>query len=129
MKNLPHDYTNLVPTIMDVEQIYTYLDELIIFAKTGNYDAFEVCEAFCELIQVRQSDNYCSPKAEYALEVFNILTSYWPEKEEHLDSYLTVLLNLGLDLNVRKYLDDKLKGNMKPYETALIQEIFNELQA
>lgn len=127
MNRLPHDYENLAPTVMDMDLIYKYLDELIILAKSADYDRFEVCEAFCELIQVRMSDNLCGIDAKYGAEVFDILSKYWPDFEEHLDSYLTTLLNLGLHNRLRIFLNSKKRNALQPYEINLINEIYDEL--
>ena len=129
MNKLPHNYEMLAPTVMDMELIYEYLDELLELAKSGKYDRFEVCEALCELVQVRMGDNMLSPKLSYATQMFNLLSLYWPKTEEHLDSYLTVLINLDLKERLVEFLREKEKNDLKKYEQILINEIFDELQA
>ena len=119
----------LAPTVMDMELIYEYLDELLELAKSGKYDRFEVCEALCELVQVRMGDNMLSHKLSYATQIFNLLSLYWPKTEEHLDSYLTVLINLDLKERLVEFLREKEKNDLKKYEQILINEIFDELQA
>jgi hypothetical protein len=129
MKKLPHNYEQLGPTVMDEELIYEYLDELLGLVKSDNYDKFEVCEALCELVQVRMSDNLCTPKEPYATEIYNLLVAYWPTTEEHLDSYLTVLINLGKDAELLELLRVKEARGLNQYEKKLVREIYDELRA
>ncbi len=74
-------------------------------------------------------DNMCSPKHSYATEIFNLLSSNWPNTEEHLDSYLTVLINLNIKERLVEFLREKEKSELKQYERVLINEIYDELQA
>lgn len=128
MKKLPHDYEHLAPTIMDVELVYEYLEELISLARTGDYDRFEVCKGLCELIQIRLGDILRPLDEQRATAVFDLLASYWPDEEQHLDVYLTVLVNLGMDDRLRELLDNKSSGVLQDYEVRLINEIYEELQ-
>ncbi len=85
MKQLPHDHENIAPTVLYIDEAIEYLKELISLAKTGEYDAYEICEAFCELIQVRLGlYSFYTLEEKYFLDVFELLTSAHPESYNRL---------------------------------------------
>jgi len=126
-KSLPHNYNDLAPTIMEVHDIYVYLRELIALAETQEYNKFDVCEGLCELIQVRMTDNYHTIEPQYSIRIFKWLVGYWPETEEHLDTYLTVLVNLNIDTKVREFLEIKLNSDLSFNDKYLIKDALSEI--
>jgi len=130
MKSLPIDYIHISPTILSVDEIYGYLDELMVYAESFEFDKYEVCEALCELVQVRMGDNLESINTLYATRVFKYLSSYWPNDNlEHLDSYLTVIININLGSVTKEYLLNKLKLSFEVAQRKLIEEALGEIYA
>ena len=130
MKSLPIDYIHISPTILSIDEIIRYLDELMVYAESLEFDKFEVCEALCELVQVRMGDNLQSINSLHAIRVFKYLSSYWPNDNlEHLDSYLTVLININLGSATREYLLNKLNLSLEVEQRKLIEEALDEIYA
>ncbi len=126
-KILPYKYSNLTPTIMSESRIYKYLDELLLLAETHEYKKSDICEGFCELIQTRLSDNYATINIEYSSRIFLWLSDYSPNCIEHLDLYLSVLVNLKNTNEIRVLLTKKLENQNTKKETELILGALTEI--